>query len=57
MVKSALPPMPFITFVPQKLRAALLWKMGMSKAQIARQMGFSPQTASRWVEEIEAAIG
>ena len=42
---------------PQKLRAALLWKMGMSKAQIARQMGFSPQTASRWVEEIEAAIG
>ena len=41
---------------PQKLRAALLWKMGMSRAQIARQMGFSRPTASRWIEEIEAAM-
>ena len=41
---------------PRKLRVALLWKIGMSKAQIARQMDFSPQTASRWVEEIEAAM-
>ena len=41
---------------PQKLRAALLWKMGMSRAQIARQMGFTRPTASRWVEEIEAAM-
>lgn len=41
---------------PQKLHAALLWKMGMSRAQIARQMGFTRPTASRWVEEIEAAM-
>ena len=41
---------------PQKLHAALLWKMGMSRAQIARQMGFTRPTSSRWVEEIEAAM-
>ena len=40
----------------QKLRVALLWKIGMSRAQIARQMNFSPQTASRWVEEIEKTL-
>ncbi|MBQ7180150.1 MAG: helix-turn-helix domain-containing protein, partial [Bacteroidaceae bacterium] len=41
---------------PQKLHAALLWKIGMSKAQIARQLSFSRPTASRWVDEFKRVI-
>jgi tetratricopeptide (TPR) repeat protein len=42
---------------PQKLRAACLWKIGLSQARIAQQMDFSPQTAMRWVKEFEEAFG
>ncbi len=41
---------------PQKIHAALLWKIGLSKAQIARQMEFSRPTASRWMEELERVL-
>ena len=41
----------------QKIRAAFLWKIGLSQARIAQWMNFSPQTAMRCVKEFEDALG
>ena len=41
----------------QKMRAAFLWKVGLTQARIAHWMNFSPQTAMRWVKDFEDMLG
>lgn len=41
----------------QKLCAAYLWKIGLSQARIAQQLGFTRQTTMRWVKQFEKAFG